>query len=206
MVILYIGKERCELPYFMYRMARIMNRNVLVVDNSVRGDLYRSIANAESDYTDMGSSVFVRNCYIKAAEAEKFDVTLIYNGINVVPHPYEISPDYTYVETTMERVDVEDVKKAYEATGIKNPATLVVTDVTAKKYSVGTLVKNLGLNAESCYMIPFDIKFQNKYLMLTHNGSVPIKGSSEDVMEFLEETARRQYACDKRKFKKIARM
>lgn len=203
MVIAYIGKERCEIPFFMYKIARTLNKKVLVVDNSLRGDLFRSVIHSEDTVAELDRAAFIRNYKIRKEDTDDFDVVILYNGLSNVARPYDLIPDFTYVETTMDCLEIEDVRAAVEACDFHVKCNLILNDVTTNKLSVETVVKDLRIATDTCFMLPLDAAFNSKYVMLTHNGDCRLKGSSEDMLDLISCILETQYGMNKKQIKKM---
>ena len=119
----FIGLEREDIPYYIAEAIAEKNRNVLVIDNSTEHSLFLSLKRLDSkaDSVEEGRIIFLRNRLFSENNFEKFDVAIIYHGINVNEELLDESDRIIFMTDYMpmhqrkikEYVDVEDIYETY---------------------------------------------------------------------------------------------
>lgn len=82
MVVNYVGTERCDIVYYLLRIAKNLKINVLAVDNSITGDLYSIFDKHGNDNVEEYSTVTVmRNKQVGLEEAQEYEAVIVYEGL-----------------------------------------------------------------------------------------------------------------------------
>ena len=81
-VVSFIGTEKCDIAYFIARLTSLTGKEVMVVDNSGRQDLYNAIPrpDAEDEFGYQGRVTFASRLRLEDSFKEAFDVVIYYNG------------------------------------------------------------------------------------------------------------------------------
>ena len=203
MVITYFGKERLDLIYYLSLMGKKLNKNVAVIDNSLRGDLYRSVVgDTDSHLTEKNGCTYARSVDVKDTDVADFDMVLIYNGLYEKKTPYQLQSNMRLIDTSMDLVEMEQLKRALPPKEDEETDVLILSDVTSKKISPQYAKNFLGITTDKDYMFPLDNGDYDKFVILTQNGNGTLKGLSEYMMEFLADFAKHFWNIDEKKFKK----
>jgi hypothetical protein len=189
MVIAYVGFERCDIPYYIAKAAIALNQKTLVIDNSVTGDLFRSLTDATDRFREFDMFTIIRGLNVTEDDIEGFENTIIYHGLSRYNEQYQIKPDCVYVSTTMAKHVILDTACALENAGLKDTkkAILVVEDEVQRKYSLQEIANEIGIVPVNGYVIPLNEVDHNKYEMLCANGAVSLKNCSQDMKEVIFE-------------------
>lgn len=207
MVIAYVGTERCDIPYYMGRIAFSMGKSVLFVDNSNKGDLYRALTNGTGNRKDTQYGAVVRDCDVTSEEVDAYDVTILYHGqanIRKVDMPYDVMVDYLYVASEVNAIEVEDAKNALECTGVKDvPTTFIARECVTEKFTPQTMATMIGISDETCIVLPIAESDRSKYDALLNGGSQKCANVSSDMKYLLADYMKNVLEVPEKQTKKM---
>ncbi len=207
MFIAYVGKERCDIVYYISKISNALNERTLLVDNSISGDLFRALTNdSNENVREFNGYTIVRNLKVTKKQVDGFDNVILYHGLSDFKERYEVVPDYLYVAVSVNKIELIDTKNAICSSGFERAGnkSLVLVDCVQKKYSPQTISENLGIQPSNAYIMPLDERDLVKYQMLMNNGSVALKKASEDMMEVVMDAMELLYDVEPKKAKKLA--
>ena len=207
-IISFLGMERCDLVYFLAKSFEDKKYRTLVIDNSCSHDLFLSLKreNENTDYVEHGRSVYMRNKYVDPENAgafEKFDVVVIYHGLNVNYDLLEMSDKVVlmtdYLPVTHRNI-IDYIDMEYVNTISKEKLYFVLRDKPSFKISEQYILRILGITGiDYEAVIDYDEGNYNAYINYCYNGSQSFKGLSSDMrmllknlMEFLFQNEKRR--------------
>ena len=209
MLIAYVGLERCDIAYYIGKISDALNEKTLLVDNSISGDLFRSLTdNSKDKVREYNNYTIVRNLKLTKNEIEAYENVILYHGLSNFDAPYNLKPDFLYVVVTVNRLVMYDTAVAlrtsgFEETGARH-TSLVLEDAVQKKLSMQTVAEGIGIIPSSGYVLPLDERNHQKYEMLVNNGSVSIKHVSSDMDELIKDAMSEIFLLEPKQAKKIA--
>lgn len=211
MFIAYVGKERCDIAYYIARISGALNEKTLLVDNSKSGDLYRSLTEDEITYAEkfreFSSFTVTRNLKVSEKELEAFDNVILYNGLSQFSEPYEVSPEHIYIAVSLNKLEIKDAKASIDAAGFNLKedcrVTLVLEDLVNPKFSIEEVAETFGVLPEAAFALPLDETVHMKYEMLMKNGIVSMRKSSSDMNELIKDVITRVFLVDKKRMNKL---
>lgn len=185
----YFGHERCDIMYYLLRGAQLLNKKVLVLDNSISGDFFRSLSN-EEDVDENAMITLMRNYHItnKDLSETDFDVFIYYGGL-----AKDYKPDYRFdklfVVPTQSSVVITDTKAAISGI-LKENVVFIYDDVTKQKITFDVLKMEFGFenyefNSDEELEIALDETRIFKYETLSHVGEVALKGNSKEFSNII---------------------
>ena len=185
----YFGHERCDIMYYLLRGAQLLNKKVLVLDNSYSGDFFRSLSN-EEDVDSNSMITLMRNYHITSKDLSEtdYDVFIYYGGL---AHDYK--PDYRFdklfIVPTQSGVVIADTKAAISGI-IKENVVFIYDDVTKQKITFDVLKQEFGFenyefNSDEELELALDETRIFKYETLSHVGEVALKGNSKEFSNII---------------------
>lgn len=205
MVISYVGKERCDLLYYITMLGQRAGKQILVIDNSVTHDffdLYEKI-----DHEDVVESDFITVCKDYCMDEqlkEEYDYIFIYEGITRM-HSYKGKRDITIVAISMEAAELKHIKNAfldYDGKTKLNPL-LIVRDCVNNKVSNNDIAEKLCITPEDVLRIGFDQRDYAMYINLSHNKIGRFKGLSQEMEDAISYIGEFLYQLDRKTMKRI---
>lgn len=188
-VVSVIGYERADLPFFLSLALKEKRLRVLVIDNSCSHDLYTSLKRPDeiTDHVEFDRAIYMRNKTIDLTDTsafEKFDVVIIYHGMNVDYELLSIS-NITVLMTNYEPVQVTNITEYIDMDIIdsipKEYLYVVYRDRVGGKISEQYILKKLGLKEiEQEMVIYHDESDYEAYINFCYNGSHSMKGISSE--------------------------
>ena len=110
----FVGLEHEEIPYYIAQALADKNKNVLVIDNSMKHTLFLSLDRLDesSDSVEAGKIIFLRNKAFTddSAFLEKFDCVIVYHGMNPDFEMMDLS-DRNVLVLNYLTADLRDIKK-----------------------------------------------------------------------------------------------
>jgi len=204
MVIAYVGCERCDMVYYMSRIAINSGKTVLIVDNSKKGDLYRSLSNGTGNRKDTNYGSIVRNCDITADETDAFDFVFLYHGESVIDMPYDIACDILYVACEVTQLALEDALEALESTKLYAYRTVFVArEVVNEKFTPQAMAAYLKVKPSDYLVIPLSEDDCAKYNGLLNGGEQLAKNCSKDMQFLLQDYVKLAYNENEKNAKRI---
>ena len=207
MLIAYVGKERCDIVYYISKISNALNEKTLIVDNSICGDLFRALTdNSRETVRECNGYTLARNLKVSKKEIDAYENVILYHGLSDFGERYDVIPDYMYVAVSMNRLEMFDAGRAIQTSGLENATrkTLVVVDNVQRKYSLQSIAEEIGIVPTNGYILPLDERDQRKYQMLVNTGSVSMKKASDDMTEVVKDAMELIFKIEPRKAKKIA--
>lgn len=207
MVIAYAGKERCDIANYLQKAATLLYRTVLIVDNSLTGDLYESIAHGEGDGKAWENGAIVRNRIPDAATLSQYDFTLIYLGMNqyVKLDPF-VKIDHLYLGASANTIEVKALKKVLMESAVSAPVSLVIEDVVMKKFTPQTIVTELGMTKlPAIYPLPLSVEDHRAYEFMVNEKFVSLKNASSDMKSLIHIILTNDFGQDEKSAKRLER-
>lgn len=213
--IIYAGLEQCDVVYHLATILSLSSNKVVVVDDSIRKDLFMSMTKEEdTNIYEWRNIIFVKNVDLwKSEEMKDADYIIEYAGMN--PHHefmdriidkeessedkkalWLMMPDYTYfgvnvaVKVAMGRKDNDDM--------LYIPRNFCTKKVTDKSLAILMGVEP----SEIAGHIPFDATDMASYVALTHNGHQNIKGISDTMLQAITYIVSQILHVDEKRAKK----
>lgn len=206
-VIHYAGKERCDILFALIQTAVAARKNVLVLDNSLIGDLFSVYTKGEedSDVVEVENLVIARNRMPNEKTMREYDVTFVYSGLSLVKQSIATTAD-TYIIAPGN--EAEELKRMVLVTnyltGMDDNRDFIVIqrDVTkGKKRTLPTMIKELNINPSHSYTLAYDAYNYAAYVTLTINGGEGLRGVSDDMCELAAELITVVLQTDAKKIK-----
>lgn len=189
-IISFIGMERCDLIVYLVNVLKTKSIRTLVIDNSCNQDLFGALRRPDSvtDYLENGRVVFMRNKCVEVNNTgafEKFDVVIIYHGLNVNYNMLAMS-NYLVLQTDYIPVHLQEIREMVDLTAFdrfpKENSMIIYRDKGSGKISEAVIRKELEIeNAENEEIIFYDEGNFNNYLNFCWNGSQETKGVTGEV-------------------------
>lgn len=191
-----IGLEKGDFPYFLSKSLDLLNKNVLVIDNSKMKDLYGSlnapgINNEDDDETVQQNGVtFVKNIAYSHRAFLLYDYVIVFHGLEVNYDYLDVS-DQTYLVCNYEPKYIKALKQKFYDLKKMCTVHILLRDKINDKISDNTVVSSLtngtDISVENVSVIPFDERDYGIYQSFTYNGVQKIKPLSADYLDVLAE-------------------
>lgn len=204
MVVLFIGKERCDIPYYICRMATALNKKTLIVDNSMKNDFFEIFAEAtETEEIKRSSFKILKDVAVTDKDTEGYDFVFVYNGLYDFKKPYAIKADVLITCTSSDAIEAKALKKCLETmnTDAKHRYFLY-RDAESKKVSIRTMMDYLGLTDELAFIMPLDTQEIAKYQVFTQTRKNSLVGINEYTAEFIYDFSERLFGINPKMFRK----
>ncbi len=189
-VISFVGMERCDVINYLTNMLKNKKIRSLVIDNSCSQDLFLSLnrPNEETDYLEQGRIVFMRNKRVEPDDLgafEKFDVVVIYHGLNV-NYDMVFFSDYLVLQMDYFKHTLQNIQDCMELERLMTlpPEKIMYLyrDKGSSKISEAQIRKELDLPVvDNEQIIFYDEGNHNAYLNFCWNGSQETKGISNEM-------------------------
>jgi len=182
-VSIFTGLERSDFVYFMAKLLS-GEGSVLVIDNSVSGDLYNAVNIFDDSYAVEKEYVnYARNIKPSWILFNKFDFVLLYLGNNYDEKLMRdikkvfVMPDYTPAE--LSRFTSLDPKT-------KKVCSLIMRDKASNRISDRAVPEMLDINpVQFKGTISYDREDYCAYLSFVYDGNQKLKNLSPNYMEAL---------------------
>lgn len=206
-VIHYAGKERCDIVFALIQTAVAARKNVLVIDNSLMGDLFSvySAGDQSNDVIEVENLVIARNRMPSENQMREYDATFVYSGLSTIKKAVTTWAD-TYIIAPGN--EAEEIRRMVLITNYINSLNdvqdfiVIQRDVTRdKKRTLPTVVKELGVQPSHTYVLSYDSYSYAAYVALTINGGEGLKGVSEDMCDLATELVSVVLQADEKKIK-----
>lgn len=191
-MISFVGMERCDLIVYLINILRTKKIRTLVIDNSISKDLFLSLRRADEDvdYVENGRVVFMRNKRVeedKTEAFEKFDVVLVYHGLNINDDMIVMS-DHIVMQTDYLPQHIREIRHFIDTDWLdqcpKERLYMVYRDKSSGKIAESQIQKMLGLSGiENEQVIFYDEGNYNNYLNYCYNGSQETKGITGEMKQ-----------------------
>ena len=187
----FIGLEHEEIPYYIAQELADKRKNVLVIDNSIRHNLFLSLnrLNENDDSVEAGKMIFLRNKGFSESNFEKFDAVIVYHGLNPDEELIEESDRNIFVMDYFTS-DLRELKKYVDFAYIREIPHLeyLFKDRPSGKISEKYIKNWLGLDdVEEEVIISLDENDVAMKVNFEYNGIQPVKGLSSEVRGYINE-------------------
>ena len=198
--IVYIGLERCD---FIYHLSTILSLrgNVLVVDNSISGDLFSAVCKNGEKTAEWNNITYARNVDVEKSDTSYYEHVIIYAGSEPYSEKLDnatllVMPDYT-------KNGVKLLEKL-AATDQTEQTLIIMRDYCTKKLTDKSIATLVGINPKAIVgHLNLSIQDVAAYVTLTHNGHQNIKGVSDNMLEALTYVVSKFFAMDDKKAAKL---
>ena len=185
----FVGAEHEEIPYYIAQALSEKKKNVLVIDNSVKHNLFESLnrLDEEADSVEAGKIIFLRNKRFTENTLEKFDCVVVFHGMNPDLEMMDASDRNVLVlsyltselREIMNTMDLDDVVE-YEN------LSYLFKDKPSSKVSETYIKKMLDLpQVEDETVISFDENDLAMKSNFEYNGIQPVKGLSSETRAYI---------------------
>lgn len=185
----FMGLEHEEIPYYIAQELSDKGKNVLVIDNSVRHNLFLSLNRLDEDVdsVEAGKIIFLRNKGFSENNFKKFDAVVVFHGMN---------PDFTLMDESDRNVlvmdyltsDLRDIKRHTDLDLIAQYENLeyLFKDKASGKVSEKYIKNFMGLDeVEEESSITYDESDFAMKVAFQYNGMQPIKGLSSEMRQYI---------------------
>lgn len=214
-VFLYIGKERCDVLYYITKLVVSVNKSVLVIDNSKANDFYEIFADEPSETEEIrkGKIVIAKNVVVtdelltSQVVVEDFDYVFIYEGLNNTCMGFDI--DVLMVAPAIEPYEIRTSQKMAEPFVTNDIDTIIIPrDKVDNRYSPKGLIDALELNADaSVYPVELDANNYMAYISLLHTKDWSKfsfkKTVNDDILSILHDFAETYLEVDEKEIKQL---
>ncbi len=187
--VAYIGRERCDFIYYLYRAATLLHLRTIVIDNSFSGDLFTSLSGSTSGVDDRDDVLLLRNFHYEEDKIEDmgYDVCFYYTGVYKDMKLNGVF-DRIYIATTQSAIVLNNTKWALENISMQGDVTVILDDITKQKLTIGAVKEFIGIfDMESEDLeFSFDDTRLFKYEVLTHSGSCTLKGNNKEFIKLMK--------------------
>ena len=187
----FVGLEHEEIPYYIAQALADKNKNVLVIDNSMKHTLFLSLDRLDesSDSVEAGKIIFLRNKAFTddSAFLEKFDCVIVYHGMNPDFEMMDLS-DRNVLVLNYLTADLRDIKKYVPLEEVSEYENLshLYKDKPSGKVSEAYIRKYLEIPAvEDETSISFDENDLAMRVNFEYNGIQPVKGLSSETRSYI---------------------
>lgn len=187
----FIGLEHEEIPYYIAQELADKRKNVLIIDNSIRHNLFLSLnrLNEDDDSVEAGKMIFLRNKGFSENNFEKFDAVVVYHGMN---------PDEELIQESNRNIfvmdyftaDLREIKKYVDIPYIREIPNLeyLFKDKPSGKVSEKFIKNWLGLDdVDEEAIISLDENDVAMKVNFQYNGIQPVKGLSSELRGYINE-------------------
>ena len=185
----FLGLEHEDIPYYIAQALTEKNKNVLVIDNSVRHNLFLSLnrLDEEADSVEAGKAIFLRNKGFSENNFKKFDCVIIYHGMN---------PDFELLDESDINVlvldylisDLREISKFIDYEELEDYDNLryLFKDRPSGKVSEKYIKNKLRLyDVEEETSISLDESDVAMRTNFQYNGIQPVKGLSSEMRAYV---------------------
>lgn len=191
-LINFIGIERADFAYYVAKILKNENKTILVIDNSVTGDLFQSVtANDDTNQeriVEMENMVYARHVNYNLETYEKFDYVICYTGAgeiddNVIESDITYAmPDYTIHSLKKVNEQLKQIAKSEHVPMLCG----IVRDLVNEKITDHAVAKYIELEPERIAgHITLEPTDMAKYIAFNYNGRQNVNGLSKDYLDAL---------------------
>lgn len=187
-IITISGIEKCDFTYYLSEILKKQGNTVVVVDNSMEGDLWNSV---QKNYTTtpqpykISNIGYLRNVEINLDAVDEIDYLICYLGYNTCTDFLQCSdivflmPDYTMKSIQACKEMMEDIAE-------KTNTQVILREYANPKITDKSVAQALGLRMEEIAgHISLDVQDYSLYYALLYNGAQSPKYVSSDMKEAL---------------------
>lgn len=207
-VITYIGKERCDIIYYLIKVAARLGKKILVVDNSGIQDLSGVYGLSGNEDKMRKKNVTVCRQYIISEEwrestVNEFDFIFVYEGLKL--QQVKVESDLLLIGCSFEKREIEIIKNMIGQNSDRKREILILRDKTSARFSVRTVMEMLDMPPKKTenYVLEFDEFGYGGYVALTQSGDnekIALRATAgKDTYDMIQELASELYAITNRK-------
>lgn len=207
-VITYIGKERCDIIYYLAKVAARLGKKILIVDNSTIQDLSGVYGLPDNEDKMRKKNVTVCRNYIltdewKEAFENEFDFIFIYQGLKL--QNTKIKSDMLLTGCGFEKREIEILKKMRKKNAKFEKEVLILRDKNLSKLTARIVMEMLGmpLKKTETFTLEFDEYGYGGYVSLTHSGDCEKFSlramAGRDTYDMVQEFAAQLYSITNKK-------
>ncbi len=185
----FVGLEHEDIPYYIAQDLADKKKNVLVIDNSIRHNLFLSLRriDEEADSVEAGKIIFLRNKGFSENNFKKFDCVIVYHGMNPDKRLLDESDKVILVMDYM-MPDLREVKKYTNLEALQSYEKLeyLFKDKPSSKISEKYIKNFLELkDVEEETSITLDENDIAMRVNFQYNGLQPVKGLSNEMRQYI---------------------
>lgn len=193
-LISFIGEERADFAYYVAVILKNTGKRVLVLDNSISGDLFTAVARNNPDAMmerthSVQNLVFVRCAAYQAESFSKFDYVICYAGNSYIEDTICKSdlvcfmPDYRPVSLNRGRDLLCSLLEQAGMEAAEGKYFIIMRDLVSDKITDLAIAELMQTDTERIIgHIADDPGDYAKYITFLYNGRQTIKGLSSDYM------------------------
>lgn len=196
MRISLFGVERPDLAYFTAFYLKQTKKTVLVVDNSLHGSLFATLAGTydtqEEHLLEFGNMLLARNLEYDETMADTFDYVVAYYGF-ASPDGFAKDSDHIFLLPDYHTYSLQRMKELVfslkDAKAVKNDfehLSIIMRDMVTEKVTDDAVALEIGVPLQTiCGAIVEDMKDHMLELALEYNGIQHFKGHSNEYTNAL---------------------
>ena len=191
-IISFVGLEREDIPYYIAQAIAEKNKNVLVIDNSMSHNLFLSFhrIDEDDDSVESGRILYLRNKNYSEKTFEKFDVVIVFMGLNPVQDLIDISEKVVFVTSYMPS-DIRIITKYINTESLyeqyKDKMSILFVEKPSNKVSEKFIESFYEFKTfEDEFVLSFD---ETDFAMRQNfqiNGSQQWKGVSSEMKDYIK--------------------
>lgn len=187
----FLGLEHEEIPYYIAQELSERKKNVLVIDNSMKHNLFLSLnrLDEESDSVEAGNIIFLRNRGFSENNFKKFDCVVVYHGMNPDVELLEESDRNIFVLDYF-RSDLRDIQRYVDIEEMiqvcGEKLEYLFKDRASGKISEKYIKNIMDLpDVEEENILSLDESDIAMKINFEYNGIQPIKGLSAETRKYV---------------------
>lgn len=197
-LISFIGIERADFAYYVAAMLKALKSTVLVIDNSISGDLFYSVTRNNEEAKDCNvieyeNIAFIRGLSYNEETLDKFDYVVCYNGWapldgTVFASNYVfVMPDYHLDSLDLAKNAIAELSTAFEDDeDDTNRIFIIMRDLVSEKITDMSVASYVETNVEKIIgHITIDPIDHARQIAFEYNGRQCVKGASPDFEDAL---------------------
>lgn len=172
MMIDYVGTERCDILYYIVKIGKNLKKNILVIDNSITGDLFHLYKDENNTEGEEGSVRILRNRVVGKDEAAAYDTVIVYEGL----YPeYTNYRDLTIFAPNENEAEWEMMKPFVENRKDNGDIICILRDRATKKVNSKVVSQYFGIELDEVLEEEYGDNGYVAYvaLMQNHMGNIP---------------------------------
>lgn len=187
-IITISGIEKCDFTYYLSEILKKQGNTVVVVDNSMEGDLWNSV---QKNYTTtpqpykISNIGYLRNVEINLDAVDEIDYLICYLGYNACTDFLQCS-DIVFLMPGYTMKSIQACKEMMEDIAEKTNTQVILREYANPKITDKSVAQALGLRMEEIAgHISLDVQDYSLYYALLYNGAQSPKYVSSDMKEAL---------------------
>lgn len=195
-MIACLGAEKGDLPYHIAVLFAALDKtnNILVIDNSIRHDLARSLKSMDNEVAQQGHVTFMHDKNLAPNILEQYSFTIIYEGYSMSEDTIDtiasadqllLFNDYSlfcndYLKDLYTELDARYGEHVYAV-----PATMLCIGKTGNKIKEKKLLSEAGIKQCAILTIEENPQDRDGYINLQLNGRHKLTAMSAEYREAL---------------------